>query len=259
MYNPNLAQSWMLFFTTILCILAAGGVIRIIIHVAGITTNEWVSLSSSALGFAAVALIVIRLGGGNDEAPVATTRLSPFIWLLLVPFIWSVSLAVTPLTMWIPMPDIIKQLFSFQNNLPTFLSMVVLAPVCEEWLCRGVILKGLLAHYPPRKAIIWSAVIFGVLHLNPWQGISAFFGGLAIGWIYWRTRSLGYCIFMHAAKNAMGFILIFFFPNISFDSTSIEPATGFHIYAAALFVCAITLAGINKIISSGTTSDIRIR
>ena len=184
---------------------------------------------------------------------------SPFLWFLLVPFIWSVSIATGPLTMWIPMPDTIKQMFMdmSQFSLPAVLLTVIIAPVFEEWFCRGIILKGLLKHYSPRKAIVWSAVIFSVLHLNPWQGISAFCGGLAIGWIYWRTRSLRYCIFMHAAKNTMGFIFVFIFPDVSIDTSLADFTAGYYIYAVALFACVFTTIGINKLISSRTTADMR--
>ena len=50
-----------------------------------------------------------------------------------------------------------------------FYSMVIQAPLFKEVLFRGVILGGLLAHRTPARAIVWSAVLFAIIHINPWQ------------------------------------------------------------------------------------------
>jgi membrane protease YdiL (CAAX protease family) len=167
---------------------------------------------------------------------------------VLLLFMPALAVVIEPLSMWIPMPESIKQVFeaAFKDDVPTFLSAVVAAPVAEEWLCRGVILKGLLTHYAPRKAIIWSAVLFGVLHMNPWQAIPAFCIALAIGWVYWRTRSLWPCIFMHAVNNSIAFLLLLLFPDVASDASTKDiagAAYGF-VYAGALLCCALTGYGI---------------
>ena len=260
-YSPNLKQSWVLVLITMLCSAIIYFVMRAIMQYAGASVQEWHDIFSSLLIFTVVALLVVRLGRHGSYEPVASPRRSPLLWLLLVPFTLSISLATEPLTAWIPIPDIIKQVFDdvFQATLPGFLLIVILAPLCEEWLCRGIILKGLLKHYSPRKAIVWSAVIFSVLHLNPWQGVSAFCGALAIGWIYWRTRSLWCCIFMHAVNNAMSFLFIFFFPDARFVMTLVAFAGSYYIYLyiAILLVGVFSWIGIKNIFYSDATSDIR--
>jgi membrane protease YdiL (CAAX protease family) len=259
-YNPNLKQSWMLFIICILCQIV-GVAASIIIRYSGITTPEWDSLSAQILSFIALALIVVRLGKESNDEPDMASGFSPFLWMLLVPFILSVNMAVKPLTGWISMPDFFKQMFAdiSQNNLPVFLSIVIVAPLGEEWISRGIILKGLLKHYSPRKAIVWSAVIFGIIHFNPWQAVSAFFIGLAIGWIYWRTRSLWLCVFMHAVNNAAAFVLTAIFPDSSADVTLATLAGGYYIYFVVLAVCALSWITINKIISPITAADIRVK
>jgi membrane protease YdiL (CAAX protease family) len=84
----------------------------------------------------------------------------------------------------------------------TPLLLVVIAPVTEELLFRGVILRGLLATMKPGRAILLSSALFMAIHLNPWQFPVAFFGGLIFGWIYLRTRSLALCLSSHALVNA---------------------------------------------------------
>ncbi|GET25949.1 hypothetical protein NT017_22780 [Prolixibacter sp. NT017] len=93
-----------------------------------------------------------------------------------------------------------------QPNVFAFLTMVVAAPVLEEILFRGVILEGLLKNYSPAKAIIWSAVIFGVAHMNMWQTTSAILAGLLLGWIYWKSKSIIPGMVIHFVNNLVGYI-----------------------------------------------------
>lgn len=79
---------------------------------------------------------------------------------------------------------------------------VVVAPVTEEVLFRGVILRGLLSRWKPWPAIAISAALFTAMHFNPAQAPIAFALGLVLGWVYVRTRSLGLCILGHALNNA---------------------------------------------------------
>lgn len=49
------------------------------------------------------------------------------------------------------------------------LALLIMAPVTEELIFRGLILGGLLRTRPPRIAILLSATLFSVMHLNPTQ------------------------------------------------------------------------------------------
>ncbi|MEA4827390.1 MAG: type II CAAX endopeptidase family protein [Clostridium sp.] len=83
----------------------------------------------------------------------------------------------------------------------SFIGAVIIAPIVEEVLCRGIILKGFLNNYSAKSAIIFSALIWGILHLNIWQFVDAFLAGIFIGWIFLKTRSILACIWVHAVNN----------------------------------------------------------
>jgi hypothetical protein len=87
-------------------------------------------------------------------------------------------------------------------------TLVLVAPVTEELLCRGIMLRGLLGRYRPGVAIALSSMLFAFMHLNPWQTISAFALGLLFGWFYLRTGSLWPCIAGHAINNGICVILV---------------------------------------------------
>lgn len=77
----------------------------------------------------------------------------------------------------------------------------VLAPILEEMLFRGIILRSFLRQYSKWAAIVASAALFGLAHMNIYQFSAALVLGIIAGWLYERTRSLLPCIALHAAYN----------------------------------------------------------
>jgi len=255
-YNPDLLQSWGLLGLVLLCQLIAGGMSGIIPQIFGPEAQSWTNLFAYVLSFGVMALIIILLGKSQNQIviPVAQKVKARFpLYLLLLLLIPSLSVSIEPLYVWIPMPVFIEDIFAsvFTANLPTFISVVIAAPLAEEWLCRGVILKGLLANrMPPYKAIVWSALIFAVIHLNPWQAIPAFCLGFAMGWVYWKTRSLWPCIFMHAVNNGLAFTMLILFSDAS-ASSGLHDIAGAHyplIYAGAVALSIATGYGVWRMI-----------
>lgn len=104
-----------------------------------------------------------------------------------------------------PMPESLKAVF--ENMLQespmwvTIVSTVIFAPIFEEWLCRGMVLRGLLQKIHPAWAMIVSSVFFAFIHLNPWQAIPAFVLGMLFAYVYYRTGSLKLTMLMHAVNN----------------------------------------------------------
>lgn len=169
-----------------------------------------------------------------------------------------ISVIIEPLVSLIPMPDSIKELFEmlFYKSSPidSFISVIILAPLCEEFLCRGMMLRGMLEHISPIKAILWSAFLFALLHLNPWQAIPAFALGAFFGWVYWKSGSIWLVIFLHFVNNFSAMILARFFPDLPIDvALSDMLSTGWYAltYAVAIIVfTCITLLFIKKLNST---------
>ena len=86
---------------------------------------------------------------------------------------------------------------------------VILAPVAEELIFRGLLFKrteSLLGFWP---AALISAAIFGIYHLNLAQGIYAFLFGILFCLVYRRFGNLFACILMHVCANLLSVILEF--------------------------------------------------
>ena len=89
-----------------------------------------------------------------------------------------------------------------------FLCVSIFAPFFEEWLCRGMILRGLLGNkVRPVWAIVISAVFFAFIHLNPWQAVPAFLLGCLFGYVYYKTGSLKLTMLMHFTNNTFSLVM----------------------------------------------------
>ena len=106
----------------------------------------------------------------------------------------------------IPTPESLAGMFDDSRDGIMWLSILtvaLIAPVLEEIIFRGVILKGLLVRYSSLKAIVVSSLLFGLVHLNPWQFVSAFGMGIIGGWIFWKTNNLILPIIIHISNNLL--------------------------------------------------------
>ncbi|MCL2560704.1 MAG: CPBP family intramembrane metalloprotease [Rikenellaceae bacterium] len=98
------------------------------------------------------------------------------------------------------------------------LSTVLLIPIAEEMLFRGVIQGGVSKEYGPIRAILIAAAIFGIVHIVPQQVVAAFLAGIVLGYIYYRTGSLVPVIVIHALNNAVGYIALRMAPGAAGES-----------------------------------------
>lgn len=88
----------------------------------------------------------------------------------------------------------------------TFQALAVWTPVTEEIFFRGFILAGLTARLGVRGAIIASAMIFSMFHIDPGVLAPIFVTGLLLAWLYHRTGSLWPSIAAHAGQNSLAVV-----------------------------------------------------
>ena len=143
-------------------------------------------------------------------SPVSSSYL--FFSALAVLTCGFVVSALTELMDWIP--NIMEQSFDIlQSGWGGILAIAIIGPVLEELLFRGAITKALLQQYSPTKAILLSALLFGVFHINPAQILPAFLIGILLAWTYYKTGSLIPCIFMHILNNSLSVYLSIKYPE----------------------------------------------
>lgn len=162
--------------------------------------------------------LVLLLGLKESPAPASQVLfLRPPRWILLPGVALAtlgLALLAAELDTWIeeifPAPEWVMEIFRRALEYHTaiefagvFFFLVVVAPVTEEVLFRGLFLSRLLERYSPRTAVIGSAVCFGVFHILPWQVVTAALMGLFLGWLLLRSGSIAVPIAAHAIFNLL--------------------------------------------------------
>ena len=89
----------------------------------------------------------------------------------------------------------------------TIFLTVVLAPINEECIMRGIIFRRLKKCMVPVAAIVLSAIYFGVFHLNIVQGVYATLLGLFMAYLAYKYDSIIPSLVFHAMFNGLNFVL----------------------------------------------------
>ena len=100
------------------------------------------------------------------------------------------------------------QLFSEGKFAERLLLTALLAPAAEELMFRGLLLRRLSVFCGENRALLFSALAFGLFHGNLTQGIAAALLALILGWIYLKTDALLLTICMHGTGNMLILLLV---------------------------------------------------
>lgn len=151
-------------------------------------------------------------------------KFNPLIILFLITFFWGIQNLLTDVNAFvdriIPPPPWFWELFNkiFESDygwIGAFMKVAVIAPVVEELIFRGVIMHGFMRNYRGYVAVLMSALLFALFHLNPWQFPATFILGLMLGWLMLSTRNIFLCIIGHSINNLLVLITITFWDQIN--------------------------------------------
>lgn len=171
-----------------------------------------------------------------------------YTYLLIFPMMFGMMLigefftAQIPVTgpFWGKFYDLFNELMmSISNDNYVMIAMAVIcAPILEEIIFRGIIQKGMINNgVKPANAIFISAVVFGLVHGNPWQFVGAVLLGSVLGLVYYKTKSLLMPILLHAFNNLTSSILIMKGKTESFGET-------FHVSEWMVLASGILIFGV---------------
>lgn len=93
------------------------------------------------------------------------------------------------------------------NSVAVFLFTVVIAPVSEELVFRGVILHKAGRSMPFFIANILQALLFGIVHQNMVQGVYAALLGLLFGYVWRKFHTILAPILVHIFVNASSYLV----------------------------------------------------
>ena len=224
--------------------------------------NELCGISPSFLVYYILSmgapLLLIHFLKKREEGSVRYLLVPKDLVVVLLLIIGTIALqwGVTgPIGNSIPMPEMFKEMFrqltEQMDDGYGLISVAIMAPFFEEFIFRGVMLDGLMKRKGMWKAILISAALFGLVHLNPWQFVTAMIIGTFAGWVYARTRSLIYCMVMHFANNFTASIFMYF--NTDAAAMDMElaemyggPTNMYLIVPACIIIAVVSIVMLNK-------------
>lgn len=146
----------------------------------------------------------------------------------------SLAVLLAEFTHWsdlvFPMPDSVKVAYlnavtadSFSELLVLLLAAAIVPGLCEETAFRGFFQRVAVSRFGTPNGVAMAAVLFAVMHLDPWHMIALFLIGLYLGYVYEWTGNLWIAAAAHAANNAASVVLLYLAPEGSLSQISEPP------------------------------------
>ncbi len=82
-------------------------------------------------------------------------------------------------------------------------TVAIIPGICEEIIFRGIIQPVTVRGSGPVSGIVYTAAMFGIVHLVPVQIFAGFFFGIVFGYVCYRAGSVLPAIISHIAANAI--------------------------------------------------------
>ena len=101
----------------------------------------------------------------------------------------------------------LEMIDGISNVIPVIIIVVILSPIIEEIVFRGVLLDKLRG-YGDGSAIWFSALTFALFHGNLSQFFYAFALGLIFGYIAIKTNTIRYTVILHILVNMFGSVIM---------------------------------------------------
>lgn len=258
-YTPTLKECWIM----VVCVVVFGSILAFPatavpeIHILSTLLTYILTLAPAFL----YAYLKGKRGNYTPEYKINDPyfgKLHPVVLFLLLPLIYGAFIiAVEPINSIITTPEWFEELMKNTalggNIFWSVITTCICAPILEELLCRGIMLRGMIeTGMKPVKAILWSAFIFGVIHMNPWQALPAFLLGALFGWLYYKTRCIWIPVTLHVLNNSTSTLLFKIFPDlpasVTFKDLIGDPQLYFSIFALSIAILALTYFIISKFV-----------
>ena len=147
------------------------------------------------------------------------------------------------------LPNLMEQQFDMiMKDRWGYFAIGILAPVAEELVFRGAVLRALLSWSKNHWGMIaLSAVFFALVHGNPAQMPHAFLVGLLLGWMYWRTGSIIPGVAFHWVNNSVAYVMYNLYPDPSMKLTDLFGDSSQHVLSAVGFSLLILLPALYQL------------
>lgn len=174
--------------------------------------------------------------GPRIVARFSRRGLNPMVLLWGVVFMLAVTVVLEPLLNLLPeVPNV------YGRGAWALLTIVVLAPLFEEVIFRGILLESMRLKWGPVWGWLLSSLLFGLVHVHPAVAVNAFFIGLVFAFVYLITRSLWSTIVLHAINNGIAYLVLAAgYGNVLLIDLIRNRSLYLTVYLVAVLVCALS-------------------
>lgn len=224
----NSKKSGALFLTIIICFIITE--IVIIFTPVGDALNELMLMVISELTFLIPVAVFFFLSGSSLRECFALNGVKPVVALLSIPYTWMLIPFTAALN--------VSTLFFTQNRANQILDSLsgagffmaalfagCIAPVCEELTFRGIIFAGFRKSGSALQAIILSALLFGLFHMNFNQALYAFGLGVFFAALREVTGSIIPPVICHMTLNGGSVLALLLEKGLFEDNELLEKTT----------------------------------
>lgn len=161
------------------------------------------------MGGTIVLLIIFsgRYGWRVPSLKLEVGKINPTAILISLLSILSISVLCAPLISLLPVSYMDGMYDSMSGGLWALGTMLIAAPVLEEYLFRGILQRNLVKSLGRIWGILLASAIFGAVHIVPQQVIMAFLSGIVIGLLYEMLGSITSVIFVHILNNGIAYLM----------------------------------------------------
>jgi len=180
--------------------------------------------------------------------------------------LWLASLGLLELqyTVWPPPPGYLElfrrihEALRPANPLDAVLSVIAIAAapaLFEETLVRGVVLPSFRPVLGATMAVIASALLFALMHADPYRLAFTFAVGIALGVVRLRANALLPCILVHGTLNTLTFLAAPFVDDPSEPLPAPRPLLGAAFFAVGVAVTILLLRRLREAPPEQSSSD----
>ena len=146
----------------------------------------------------------------------------PALFLAALPIIYGGNLIGNLLASLLTMGRAVNRLgeLSSRMTVPLAIYVTFVGPLAEELFFRGMILPR-MTRFGQKIALVFSALLFALYHVNLYQFFYAWGLGLLLGALYLKTGSIRMGYVLHAAINLLGGVLPPLLLNLSLEAVAV--------------------------------------
>jgi membrane protease YdiL (CAAX protease family) len=151
------------------------------------------------------------------------------------------SVIQSPFIRWLPQSHYAESLVQRESFGSYIALSVIVGPLCEELVFRGVLTRSLATAWSRPRALTVAALAFALHHASPYQLVDPFLFGLVVGYLTLQSGSIVPGLIVHAMGNARVAISWYHRPAAVYDVLRVYHS-GFLLLGAFAILIAFALA-----------------